>query len=417
MLATPPPGRLPGTALAPARPRTTNRQETLLPPTGSYPPLLTASLLAALLALGPMATAAGAQTGATLAALRQHAEQLRHDQQLPEALAAYQAVVAAEPTSFEDRFWVAKLESWTGRLDSAEAHLAGLVRERPDEYDSRLALADVRRWSGDVPGARMVLEDLRRTHPTDAEVLQRLEAMGTAPLVTRWEADLEYFGEHLPGRPATNGATLSLAARASDRLRWRGALTLQDKFDFAEYRIGGEIGFRLRQPLELRASAYVAPDATVLPRQGLGAGASLKALRRLVLYADYEFLSFADADVHQLGPGLELYAGRWLLSGRYRYSSTSYDDVAGALGNHSGTVAIGYQYGAGGLVRLFAGVGAEPLGGPSREDIGEFTGRTLGGGWRHFFTPLTGVELVYAHQARSGLEDQDSYSVRLVRRW
>ena len=194
---------------------------------------------------------------------------------------------------------------------------------------------------------------------------------------------------------------------------------MQDKFALTESRFGGEMGYRVGSPIELRGSAYFAPGAEVLPRQGYGLGLSANVLPRVVLYADYEFLDYTDADVHQAGPGIELYAGRWLITGRYRYSSTAFAGADAAVGNHSGSVSLGYQYGSAGLFRIFAGAGAEPFTGPSREDIGEFSGQTVGAGWRHFLTPLFGFEVVYAHQERSGtvVESQDSYGVRLVRRW
>src|SRR5947207_2242568 len=80
----------------------------------------------------------------TVTSARRRAEQLRREQRLPEALAAYRIVAEHDPGNFEDRFWVARLESWTGRLDLAEADLVRLLEERPDDYDSRIALADVR---------------------------------------------------------------------------------------------------------------------------------------------------------------------------------------------------------------------------------------------------------------------------------
>jgi YaiO family outer membrane protein len=362
---------------------------------------------------------ASAQTPDTIVrAARQRAEQLRREQRLPEALAGYRRVVELDPGSYEDRFWVAKLESWTGRLDAAEPDLVRLLDERPDDYDSQIALADVRLWRGRIAEARTVLEDLSRTHPDDPEVLRRLaQAKRAARETTRWEAGLEYYGERLPGQPATDGATLSLAARASDRLRWRTAGTLQQKFDRTEARVGGELGVRLLGPAELRGSAYVAPGAEVLPRQVYGAGVSRVVARRLVLHADYEYLDFLDANVHQVGPGVELYAGHWLLAARYRYSSTRFSDTPSAVGNDAGSVSLGFVYGGLSLVRIFAAAGAESVAQPSRDVIGAFHAHTVGGSWRHFVTPRLGLEVAYAHQNRSNGIHQDAFSLRWVQRW
>jgi YaiO family outer membrane protein len=376
-------------------------------------------LVAVMLAQGTLVREASAQTPDTaVTAARRQAEQLRREQRLPEALAAYRTVVELDPISFEDRFWVAKLESWTGRLDAAEAHLGRLLEERPDDYDSQIALADVRLWRGRPADARAVLMDLRSKHPDDPEVLRRLaHAAKAAREKTRWEVGLEYYGERTSGQPPTDGVTATLGTRASDRLRWRAAGTLQQKFDRTEARAGGELGLRLAGPAELRGSAYVAPGAEVLPRQDYGAGVSLVLARALVLHADYEYLDFLDANVHQVGPAAELYVGHWLVAGRYRYSSTRFSDTPSAVGNDAGLASLGYVYGGWSLVRVFVVAGAESVNQPSREVIGEFHAHTIGGSWRHFFSPRLGAELTYAYQDRSNGIHQNAFSLRLVQRW
>lgn len=377
------------------------------------------AVLALLLApCGPVRGALAQTPDTTLTAARRRAEQLRREERLPEALAAYRTVAQLDPGSFEDRFWVARLESWTGRLDLAEADLVRLLEERPDDYDSRIALADVRLWRGQPGEARRVLEDLDRSHPGDPEVGRRLaQATRIARENTRWEVGVEYYGERLPGQPATDGVTVSLAARANARLRWRTAGTLQQKFDRTEGRLGGEVGVRALGLTELRGSAYAAPGAEVLPRQAYGVGLSRVVARRLVLHADYGYLDFLDANVHQVGPSLELYAGHWLLAGRYTWSSTRFSAAPAAVSNDAGSVSLGYVYGAASLVRVFAASGAESFSQPSRDVIGEFHAHTVGGSWRHFFTPRLGLELAYGHQNRSNGIHQDAFSVRLVQRW
>jgi YaiO family outer membrane protein len=374
-----------------------------------------AVLLPALAFAAPTATA---QTPAPEATeLRRQAERLRREQRLPEALAAYRAVVALEPESFEDRFWVAKLESWTGGLEAADSAFVRLVAERPDDYDSRIALADVRRWRGETAAARELLEDLRRTHPDDPEVLQRLDALRRVAPRTRWEADVEYFGERLPSGSTANGGTLSLRASPGEWLRWRAAATLQEKFDRTESRAGGELGFRVTRSFEVTGSAFLAPGAEVLPRQSYGLGLSHKIGRRLVLHTDYAFLDYRDAQVHQAGPGLELYAGHWLFTGRYRYAATRFAGTAASVDDHAGSLAVGFLYGPSNLVRIFAAAGGESFTQPSRDLIGRFDAHTVGVAWRHFLTPGFGVEALYAHQDRSDGGDQDSYSLRVLRRW
>jgi len=341
---------------------------------------------------------------------------LRGQHRFPEALAAYRAVTAREPGGFEDRFWIAKLESWTGALDAAERDLARLLAERPDDYDTRIALADVRRWRGDTAGARVALDPLRRTRPDDPEVTSRLAAL-RASLSPRWEAGLEYQGERYPGGAASDGATLGLRALGRHRVRWRTALTVQDKFDRTETRGGGEFGAHLSRPLELTGVAFVAPGAEVLPRGTFGAGLTALAARGLLLSADYRHDAYADAQVHGVGPSVEWYVGPWLLAARYRYTATRFDGVSSTAGDHTGLASVGYQYGLANIVRVFGFAGGESFGEPSRDRIGSSDGHGAGISWRQFVSPALGFEAVYAFDDRSGIGTRHSFGLRLVRRW
>jgi YaiO family outer membrane protein len=375
--------------------------------------------IALLLVLAGVQMEAAAQTpAAEVAHRRRQAEQLRLEQRLPEALAAYRAVVAEDPAGFEDRFWLAKLEGWTGHLLAADSGFVRLLEERPRDYDSRIGLADVRLWRGDTAASRELLDGLLLDYPADPEVHRRTEALarGVRP-AHRWETALEYFGEQLPDGAAANGGALSLAARPGDRFRWRALAALQEKFDRTESRAGGEVGVRLSPPLELAASAAFAPGAEVLPRGSYGIGASGRVGRGVVLYADYAFLDYHDAEVHQAGPAVELYAGRWLVAGRVRWVATRFDGSGEAVHDGAGSLSVGRFYGPGNLVRIFAGTGSESFTGPSRERIGRFDARTIGLSWRHFLTPGLGLEALYAHQDRSGGASSDAWSLRVLRRW
>jgi YaiO family outer membrane protein len=155
----------------------------------------------------------------------------------------------------------------------------------------------------------------------------------------------------------------------------------------------------------------------VVPRQSYGVGLSHQVARRLVLYADYAFHDYRDAGVHQAGPALELYAGHWLFAGRYRYAATRFAGSAAAVDDHAGSLAVGYLYGVANIVRIFGAAGGESFTQPSRDLIGRFDAHTVGLAWRHFLTPGLGVEALYAHQDRSDGGNQESYSLRVVRRW
>lgn len=312
---------------------------------------------------------------------------------------------------------MAKLEAWTGRLHAADSGFVELLEERPDDYDTRIGLADVRLWRGDTAAARELVAGLQRDYPADPEVRRRAEALGRRLRPARWETEVEYFGERLPGGADANGAALSLTARPNDRFRWRAVAAIQDKFEHTESRAGGEVGVRLDPRLELAGSIMLAPGAEVLARAGYGLGASGRIARGVVLYADYAYLEYHDAGVHQAGPAVELYAGRWLVAGRIRWAATRFDGSSAAVHDGSGSLSVGWSYGSLNLVRVFAGTGSESFTGPSRERIGRFDARTVGLSWRHFLTPELGLEALYAHHERSAGAGGDAWSLRVLRRW
>ena len=338
------------------------------------------------LAAGCLVTPAAAQDSVPpAAALRASAERLREERRLPEALEAYRALVAVD-SSFEHRFWLAKLEGWTGDYERAERDLVALLAERPGDEDSRAALADVRRWRAGARGNRL-------------------------------EADLQYLGERLPGGATGNGATMSLRSLPPRPVEWRAAVSVQDKFDRTESRGGAELAVRVVRSMQVKGSAFFSPGAEVLPRTSVALGVGGPVARGLVLGAEYALDDYRDARLH--GPALstELYVGRWLVAARYRYSSTRFDGSAGDAGEHGGLLSAGVTYDAENLVRLFAGAGGEAFSQPSRDRIGRFTAHTIGAAWRHWVTPALGLEAVYARQDRSDGGRQHSYGLRVVRRW
>lgn len=354
-------------------------------------------------------------------ALQRRAESLRGEQRLGEARDVYRMLVDRDPHDYENRFWLAKLEGWTGHLAAAESLYVGLLAERPDDYDSRIGLADVLIWSDRYEAAQAHLERLDRAYPGNAEVASRLDrvrAIRHEPPRARWQMGVEYYGDQLTAAAPSNGGTASLAARPSDVLRWSAAATVQQKFSQTEARVGGELGHRLGRSFDVHGAAYVAPGAEVLPRQTYGLGLTTKLGAGLVLYADYTFLDFFDARVHQISPRLELYAGpHWFFSGRYGYASTRFDGLADAVGNHAGALSVGYLYGVSNSIQVFGGAGGEAFALPSRDAIGGFSAHTVGIGWRQFLTPWLGLTASYSHQDRSNGTKQDSYGLGLVRRW
>jgi YaiO family outer membrane protein len=197
------------------------------------------------------------------------------------------------------------------------------------------------------------------------------------------------------------------------------ALTVQDKFARTETRGGGEVAVPFTPAVELTTTAFAAPGAEVLPRATLGAGVTTLPARGLVLAVGYRYDGYADARVHGLGPSVEWYAGRWLVTGSWRYTITRFDGIAAAPGRHAGLASLGWQYGQANIVRVFGFAGAESFGEPSRDRIGTSDMRGAGLAWRQFVSSALGLEATYAFEHLSGgaAGTRHRYGLRLVRRW
>ncbi len=137
----------------------------------------------------------------------------------------------------------------------------------------------------------------------------------------------------------------------------------------------------------------------------------------MLLTAGYGFDRYLDARVHGAGASIELYAGRWLFAGRYRYTGTRFDATGTAVGEHAGMASVGLLYGGANLVRVFAAAGGEAFSQPARDRIGRLDAHTFGMAWRQFLTPTVGLEGTYGRQEWSEGGVLHSYGLRVVRRW
>jgi hypothetical protein len=142
-------------------------------------------LVPALLVLWGTGPAAAQVPTPTSYEMRQRAERLRREQRFGEALSTYQTLVDRDSGNFEDRFWIAKLEGWTGKPEAAESALVAAGRGAPRGLRQPHRSCRCAFWRGHTSAAGALLEKLNRSDPADPEVLLRLgrvsEAAGNLP--------------------------------------------------------------------------------------------------------------------------------------------------------------------------------------------------------------------------------------------
>ena len=94
---------------------------------------------------------------------------LSWDDRHSEALAEYDALLAADPSDREARLGRARVLSWMDRQGPAKAEYEQVLRDHPDDWDARRGLGRVQSWRGRQRDASQRMEALLREQPHDRE--------------------------------------------------------------------------------------------------------------------------------------------------------------------------------------------------------------------------------------------------------
>lgn len=128
--------------------------------------------------------------------------------------------------------------------------------------------------------------------------------------------------------------------------------------------------------LYLSLDGRVTPDAEIVEDARLGARAALP-LGELVPSLGYRFQAFEEGAVHTVSPGLEWYAGSWLVSGELRIVRSAVETVnLAAIGRLTRRLSDGW------IAWVGAAAGEEDflVGRPPARELRTLTTRTLTGG-------------------------------------
>lgn len=108
---------------------------------------------------------------------RELAQQYTNHESYPEAIAAWQALVASNPTDLEARLGLATALAWSDDLEGAETQLEMLLQEAPQQKDALFLLAEVRRWKGRHLEAYDLYQQVLNIDPTHQQALEQRAAL------------------------------------------------------------------------------------------------------------------------------------------------------------------------------------------------------------------------------------------------
>ncbi len=99
---------------------------------------------------------------------------------LDEAISVFQQILQSEPDNFDASLGLAQTRAWRGEHAQASELFDALLRKRPGNREALLGKAQVLHWGGSPEKAVAVLETMRETWPQDREIAGVLQSIRDA---------------------------------------------------------------------------------------------------------------------------------------------------------------------------------------------------------------------------------------------
>lgn len=402
------------------------------------------SLLLLMLAPEPAAPQAPGVDRPTFA----DAVQMANDGREPEALAAFQRIVTANPNDRDARLWIARLHERAGAFDRAEAVYRSILLEDTANVDAMVGVATALLARDETAEAIVLLERAERLAPQNDTVLATLGrahrhagrdaraiayfelASALAPTAQHRleleEARRAYghrvetrgFGEEYSGSaPNSRSGELALNLRVTDRLRVSARGQVQRKFGSREERGGAGVEWRWTPAATLRVQALVGPEARVMPEGDYLAEIDY-ADRQAVWTAGVRYFDFEGARTTTVSPAVSWRGSDRVSMGlRYAFSVSESTTLAGRENGHSVHARAAYRlYPRLWITAGYAG-GVEDFENFSIDRIGDFRANGASGGLRYDLPTLTSLVGMYEHQWRSGGVEMRRLTVAIAQRF
>lgn len=382
-------------------------------------------VLAALLALTPLAEAGQAPKVLTHAEAARVADEGRN----AEALAAFERLAAANPSDRVARLWIARLHARMGHQNLAEPVYRSVLLEDPDSVEAMTGVAAALIARHEPDRAFEVLARAAKLAPSNDEVLnltgrareqqgrtsdaityfaravdaaptpRRQQTLEAARLSHLSRVELRGVGELFDdANPDTRGGDVALNIRLSDAVRIIGRVQVQRKFALDEQRGGGGLEWRVKPSTLLRGQVLVGPDNVVLP-EGDFLGEIEHSYKNALWIGTLRHFTFNGASTTFISPAVDwMTTDRFSLGLRYALSFTDSGTLVSMQAGQSLHVRPVYR-----ITPRFSLQGGYAAGVESFEDfaidrVGDFRAQTLSGGIRLNLPVLTSIVANYERQ-------------------
>jgi YaiO family outer membrane protein len=407
---------------------------------------LCAALLATNAAPGSPIPPAGAQPVARPAVSYEDAERLARSGDVVRAIAAFEALAAANADDFDSRVWLGRLLTRVGRRADAIVLLRDVITRSPRQVDARVALGAALLTSGRLDDAYATVQDAEALEPNSADVLalkgrilrhlgrpsEAFVALDAAHRLSPRDEDIDIVRERTrrivahrahvgvareasrDGIPGASIVDADVDLRVDDALRVFGRVQRQERAGFDDTRAGGGVEWRVARQVLGRGAVLVSPGSPRVARADLFGELEFAAGRTQPAIG-IRYLDFAGARVWIVAPSISIDLNdNVAVAARYYRSESEFLPSGQRAGNNSGAIMGRWQ--AKRRLSLSAAYarGYESFDILSVDRLGRFRADTLAGGARIDLRSLTSVGLGVEHQWRTGDRQLTRVTVDIV---
>jgi YaiO family outer membrane protein len=294
---------------------------------------------------------------------------LKKEQRLPEAEAAFSAVLAAEPENLRALSERATVRGWQQRYPEAIADWKAVLAREPNQVDAHVGLARVLSWSGQRQAALAELDRALLLSARDASIwelkgdIARADGNRTLALTayreadrldpqdrvsdrlgridappTSWRVDLGGISDRytaVRSNEVSGYANLGYAhhPERAGGPAWTagGGVVVERRFDATDVGLQAETTAAVTDHLRLGIRGGYVSDADFMPDWKVGGSLELRPVRPFALLFDVDHNEYKDSgrQVVQVAPGAALTV--WRVTAELRYRG-SVDHVQGVTG-------------------------------------------------------------------------------------
>jgi len=250
-------------------------------------------------------------------AINTQALELAGQKNYTEALKLLEGQSPALQAGYEHRFLKARILSWAGDYDAAQAELDALIARHPGNPDVQLALGNLAFYQSELTNAERYYQAVLDQYPNYQDARTGLENVRKAQsaetiLKKKWRIDGSFSVTGLTQDDLNNWNNQFLRAEYTPgALAYSASIQRYDRFGFSDIQLRAGLSDAVRGGWDWGIEGGFTPDSTFRPDFSAGGrlGHSAELENGIVFYPnlDYRYDDYATGGIHTIQPGLTAY--------------------------------------------------------------------------------------------------------------